>query len=311
MRDYFTYLPLAEETLVWGAGVTSTGFLRTPPGAAYPPKDLGHPPDHLFTWKHGRMLDSWQIVYLHGGQGEFESKATGRCRVGEGTAFILFPGEWHRYRPDRETGWTESWVEFEGGVPDRLRDSGSLDPAAAVFPGKKAAVFPEVLERIHLQATGLPFGFAAHLATSALQLLALRVQREGRAGVPESPAVGVIRKARELLEQERDEPVGIRALARELGMAESHFRRVFKAHTGISPKQYHRAIRHRRVRALLRGTALTIAEIAARTGYHSAFHLSSEFRKATGNSPSAWRRLQWEERQYPEEGEKEETGFLG
>lgn len=298
MRDYFTYLPLAEETLVWGAGVTSTGFLRTPPGAPYPTKNLGHPPDHLFTWKQGRILDSWQIVHIHGGRGEFESQSGGRCSVGEGATFVLFPGEWHRYRPVRDTGWTESWVEFEGGVPDRLRDSGSLHPSKAVFFGDKPPGFTEALNRIHLQAKGLPFGFAAHLATSALQLLALLVQQEGRVDIPDSPARMIVRRAREELEKGSSGPVCIGALSRMLGVADSHFRRIFKSHTGISPKQYSLAIRHRRVRALLRGTSLSMAEIAARTGFHSAFHLSAEFKKETGQPPSIWRRFQRQELRY-------------
>lgn len=28
--------------------------------------------------------------------------------------FLLFPGEWHNYRPDPHTGWHESWVGFTG-----------------------------------------------------------------------------------------------------------------------------------------------------------------------------------------------------
>ncbi|MFZ4774310.1 MAG: AraC family transcriptional regulator [Terrimicrobiaceae bacterium] len=301
MKDYFAYLPLAEETLLWGAGVTSTGFLGTPPGVPYPRKNLGHPPDHIFTWNRGRVLDSWQIVHVHEGGGEFESQNSRRCRVKEGTTFILFPGEWHRYRPDRKTGWVESWVEFEGGVPDRLRDSGSLDVAKAVFPGRKPPEFIETLNRIHLQAKGMPFGFAAHLATSALQLLSLLVQQDGRATIPDSPAKSVVRRAREELEKSSDQPVCIGALARTLGVAESHFRRIFKSETGVSPKHYSRTIRHRRVRALLRSTALSVTEIAARTGYHSAFHLSAEFKKETGQPPSIWRRFQRQELQYSEE----------
>ncbi len=298
MRDYFTYLPLAEETLLWGAGVTSTGFLRSASGTVYPTKNLGHPPDHLFTWKRGRVLDSWQIVHLHEGRGEFESKSAGRRRVEKGGTFILFPGEWHRYRPDRTTGWSESWVEFEGAVPEHLKERGLLAPSNAVFSGGEPVRINEVLAGIHSLAKARPSGFAAHLATSALQLLALLVQQDGTAVIPDSPAQIVVNRARDILEKVSEEPVCIAALSRKLGVAQSHFRRIFKAHTGVSPKQYSRAIRHRRVRALLRGSALSVAEIAIRTGYHSAFHLSSEFKKETGLAPSLWRRFQHQEHQY-------------
>ena len=32
---------------------------------------------------------------------------------------LLFPGEWHSYYPDSETGWDEYWVGFRGVHIDR------------------------------------------------------------------------------------------------------------------------------------------------------------------------------------------------
>ena len=100
MRNYFTYLPRPEKPPVWGIAVTGAGFTRIPPGGAYPPTEFHHPSDHMFTWEKGRVLDMWQIILIHRGSGWFESHPTGRRRCRAGTVFILFPGVWHRYKPD-------------------------------------------------------------------------------------------------------------------------------------------------------------------------------------------------------------------
>lgn len=289
MRDFFTYLPLAKETLAWGAAVTSAGFVHTRPGSAYPARNAGHPPGHFFTWARGRTLDAWQILLIQEGGGWFESRQTGRRRVRAGTVFILFPGIWHRYAPDQATGWAESWIELEGPVPDRLRKTGVLDPARAVFHLGAQPELTEAMMRCHQLAQDIPAGFAGQLATTALQVLAFALTLRDASVGPPKRMEELIRRARTLLVERCDQPLQISRLARELGVGESYFRRAFKAHTGLSPKRYVMDLRLRHVRSLLRGSSDTVTEIAERLGYHSAYHLSSEFKKQTGLSPSAWR----------------------
>ena len=70
------------------------------------------------------------------------------------------------------------------------------------------------------------------------------------------------------LEREESEP-SLTALAREAGFSPAHFQKLFKAHTGLSPKQYAKAVRARRLReALERGASVTDAIYEA--GYASA-----------------------------------------
>jgi two-component system response regulator YesN len=57
----------------------------------------------------------------------------------------------------------------------------------------------------------------------------------------------------------------------------------------LTPKQYLAAVRVRRAEELLAGTKLTIAEVARRLGYSSAYHLSADFKKRVGHSPQVWR----------------------
>src|ERR1035441_4268218 len=82
------------------------------PGTAYPPS--GHPKGFAFDWQHGRVLDGFAIVYISNGRGKFESKPNYSAPIEPGHAFLLFPGVWHRYAPDPETGWYEHWIGFDG-----------------------------------------------------------------------------------------------------------------------------------------------------------------------------------------------------
>ena len=289
MRNSSIYLPLVPERLVWGLAVMSTGYTRTPPHSPYPSPTLRHPDDHMFTWERGRTLDAFQCLTIHRGAGWFESRETGRLRVTEGSAILLFPAVWHRYKPDRETGWTETWIEFAGPVPNELRRTDTLDPSHAIYP---RALSPELLDltRSAIEfSQNQPPGFAGQLAAITLQILAALVASRERIRQPPSHVQKIVQRAKTLLLERFDEAHRIRDVARELGIAESHFRRIFKKSTGLSPKEYVLDLRLREVRILLQGSALTIGEIADRTGYNSAYHLSAEFKKRTGISPSAWR----------------------
>ncbi len=109
-QSFSRYLPVSRRDERWGLYVTTAGQSRIPPQAAYPPSL--HPRNYNFDWQHGRVLMDHQVVYISRGRGWFESHGTGRRRIESGDAFLLFPGLWHRYRPDRQTGWDEHWVGF-------------------------------------------------------------------------------------------------------------------------------------------------------------------------------------------------------
>lgn len=289
MNDSFTYLPPATTELAWGLAVASTGFVRTPPDSPYPSTALRHPADHLFTWARGRTLDCFQVLFVQRGAGWFETRESGRLRIEEGSTFLLFPGVWHRYAPDRETGWSETWIEFEGMIPERLRAEGVLSEET---PNYGPAPAPDIAERMRfcheLARTQAP-GSAGQLAAATLQILAALAASRESGRQPTSHVQNVVQRAKLLLLERFEGALRIQDVARELGIAESHLRRVFKASTGLSPKDYLLELRLRQVRILLQGSSLTLGEIAERTGYNSGYHLSAEFKKRIGVSPSAWR----------------------
>jgi AraC-like DNA-binding protein len=78
-------------------------------------------------------------------------------------------------------------------------------------------------------------------------------------------------------------------MAASFSMSEKHFRRIFKQQTGLSPYQYHMQVRVYRAKEMLRGTTLSVKEIAASLCFETPFHFSNAFKKQTGVSPSQWR----------------------
>ena len=105
-----------------------------------------------------------------------------------------------------------------------------------------------------------------------------------------SPAADKIERACRLLGAEPfAEAPDLSGLARSLGMSYSAFRHAFKAQAGSGPAQYRLACRLQLAQRLLADSALPLAVIAERTGFPSAAHFSTLFKKKAGLSPRDYR----------------------
>lgn len=286
-EDYFRYFAVGPEISSWGLAVSAAGCTRVPAHSAYPPGR--HPADHDFEWERGRVLEAVQIVLIAGGGGVFEVRGAAARRVEAGTAFILLPGQWHRYRPDPATGWEESWVELCGPTVETLGRAGVLGGRELVRSGVLEAGLESALERVHERSREGPPGFDAERAACGFAVLAAW-EKAGRTQPEPDRLTRAVLEAERYLAEHHTEPVNIEALARRLGVGYSHFRRAFRRHTGFAPWQY--VLHHRlaRARRLLAAGDGTLEALSAQLGFSSGFHLSSAFKQAFGLSPSRWRR---------------------
>src|SRR4051812_15113192 len=124
--NYFVYMPDNRISATWGCSAVSTGYTEIAPHSDYPPSR--HPDDHHFSWSRGRILHAYQIVFISAGRGKLEFGSQRRhVPVVSGSIFLLFPGEWHRFAPDRASGWTEHWIECRGSAFDYALDTGLLN----------------------------------------------------------------------------------------------------------------------------------------------------------------------------------------
>jgi transcriptional regulator GlxA family with amidase domain len=79
-------------------------------------------------------------------------------------------------------------------------------------------------------------------------------------------------------------------LAGLAGVSERHLARLFVEHTGQTPGRYVRLARVEAAAQLLAATELTVAAVAARTGFGSAETLRQAFTDRYGIAPSRYRR---------------------
>lgn len=126
----FQYLPVTKADIHREIYVTAVGHLTYKPNTPYP--CTGHPQDYKFQWSQGRELADFALIHVEQGSGEFEDRLHGRLEWNSGDVLILPPGVWHRYRPLRSIGWTESWICANGALLHRLRRKGYL-PRTPLF----------------------------------------------------------------------------------------------------------------------------------------------------------------------------------
>ena len=97
-------------------------------------------------------------------------------------------------------------------------------------------------------------------------------------------------RARDLLREVHDQPVSIRAIARESAMSPYHFIRQFTAVFGETPHQFRIQARLDRARHLLALSDYSITDVCMEVGFSSLGSFSSLFLRRFGTPPSAYRR---------------------
>jgi AraC-like DNA-binding protein len=287
MKSFHKYLPVTALEEKWGFYVTTVGCNNIPAHQSYP-RNKEHPSSHSFTWNKGRILDGYYIVFIPKGQGVFESARTSSVTITAGTCFLLFPGVWHRYKPDEEMGWEEYWVGFKGNYPDALMTKGFFEPGKPVVQTGLheglLILFQKLLETVQIGQAG----YHQVIAGITLQLLGL-LHTTLAYTKHDDPTGQLIDKARFLMRESLESNMDMEKLAKQLPMGYSTFRKLFKEQTGLPPNQYHLNLRLDKAKELLETTALTINEIAYQAGFDSVFYFSKIFKKKNKCSPTAYR----------------------
>ena len=288
---HLKYLAVTPADLLWGTAVNSVGMQEIASGTEYPPTN--HPPRYIFNFDNGRILHEYQLIYITEGRGKFYCETLGRNRgisIGSGMVFLLFPGEWHSYRPDPQTGWKEYWIGFNSAFMKNLIDNGFFAKDKPVFMVNihedLVALYNEAIAAAERQESG----FQQLLAGIVMRLVSLVYFYDKNQQYEKSDIADKVAQAKVII-QENYSDISPEEIASKLCLSYSTFRKTFKEYTGFSPARYIGEVRMSKAKELLTNTSLSIKEVAYHVGYNNHDYFFTAFRHVTGKTPAEYRTM--------------------
>ena len=173
-----------------------------------------------------------------------------------------------------------------GFKPELLGELGRGEGfGVAVLPGS-ARVAAACLGPV---GSGIGWDEAAFLAAAAALAAADRPARVGGA-LGRRVDRDRVHDAADFLLEHSAEKVSLEDAARVAGLSAFHFLRVFRRELGLTPHQFLVQARLRRAQRLLRGSALSVTDVAYEVGFGDLSHFQNTFRRLVGVTPGRFRR---------------------
>ncbi len=283
------YLISNEQDVAWGMVVTTAGSQNIEPGTPYPSPN--HPGRYLFSTRNGRILTEYQLVYISRGRGYFASSSQKETEIHEGLVFLLFPGEWHTYYPDPQTGWHESWIGFTGRNMDKRVEAGFFHTNKPIF---NVGIQEDILT-LFKRAVGVSCeqraGYQQMLAGIVNLLVGLIYSGDRQNAFEDIKVTNQINRAKIIMQENIGQNLSCEEIAEQVGMGYSWFRRVFKEYTGFAPAQYMKELKINTAKELLTNTPMSCQEIAYETGFETASYFNAVFRQKIKMTPGQYRAM--------------------
>ena len=229
-----------------------------------------------------RVNHYFQLVYLVQGEGFLESRSFQRKAVRAGHAFILFPGEWHFYRPLRQENWKEYWITFSGDTIQSLMHQNLLNPAKPLYFSGKDESLVGLFKECFTIGMARTIDGQDKAGICLLQILnKVLINRVNYAILPEDPIVSDIMK---LIASEPADKWDFEKIAEEHGISYSQLRQRFFKGNGNTLLRFLNRERIFRAGYLL-SKGQSVKEACFEIGMKDPFYFSRLFKSIMGKSP--------------------------
>jgi len=226
-----------------------------------------------------RQLGLYGAVYIEEGQGIFITKNHGKYTVGPGDIMLLFPEEPHVYFSRQQ--WKTKWIVWGGPEADIIREIGYVLSSHPVIPDK-LGLFNQAFEKLIPIITQENIGVVFLRKNIILEMICglysyLQIKGEQTYQSKVMQEVVLFIKANFI------KPLSVSELALQFNMSVTHFRRLFRHYTGISPSRFITSLRISEAKWLL-SQQINIKEVAFYVGYTNIFYFMRVFKKMTGTT---------------------------
>ncbi len=239
-----------------------------------------------YTWGPG-VRDHYLIHYIVSGKGVYTINHT-VYELRAGDVFLVKPNQLISYSADRAEPWEYYWVGFNGVGANRLVRELPFREECPVHHCQNTERIKKALLDIFLARGPEPCSEARMVGH--LYLFAAALMQEARQLAPHALDSGAqhVLNAVKFIQFNYSHEIGIDEIARAVGISRSHLYRVFISSLGCSPIDYLTQYRIDEACALLKNSALSIAEIAVSVGFFDPFYFSRVFKKNVGVPPSRY-----------------------
>lgn len=220
-----------------------------------------------------------------------ETMEHGEFLVRPGEVICLWPQKWHDVTEHQGVPLQTIWCELAGhSVPKVTRLFGVTPDRPIVRPAQEDevhALFKEIVAGFHSPETLHP----GHFLQRFHRIAELCAQgNTGRVTSGRRPTETLVQRAIRVCETGMLTFPTVEQLAKQLGVSQNTLLNACRRELGLSAVELIVRIKLDKARELLRTTDHKLLSIALACGFRSLSHFVHIFRKATGDTPDAWRR---------------------
>ena len=250
--------------------------------------NLARKPPHMEA-TGGRVMEANVIGFVTRGRGFYEDRTVGRRQVEAPVAICQYAGIWHCFDPAPGTVWDELYVIYDGRAAREC--FGTIVPQVPLIHcAENADRLYDAFSRLHAA-----WFFGTPLERPRLPYYLHEILYELHVACHGTPAPDArdphARLRAAMLEHIASPEFDLAKFAWANGLSYDTLRKQFQKAVGMSPKQYFLNLKLHRAKELLLLPSCRIGEVSRHVGIADPYYFSRLFRKRTGLSPRAWRRV--------------------
>lgn len=235
------------------------------------------------------------IHFILSGKGKFFCSNV-EYDLGENQAFLIEPSAMTFYQADFEDPWHYLWIAFKGDKAVEIMNRIGISSDNPVLTGdreKIIAITEAILDtdssgfKEELKRQSLLYDFLSTICPDTMYSESLSQSTELRNN-------NYLVRAIEFIQNNFYNQIGVSDVSSHLGISRNYLFTLFKNTMGHSPSEYLAYCRLNRACHMLDDSALSVENVAYSCGYDSLSVFSKAFKHKYGLTPSAYRKLKYE-----------------
>lgn len=227
------------------------------------------------------------IEFVISGTGTVKT-STATFHPSAGDSYLLRKGEAHDYYSDPDDPWVKIWINAMGILPPEILDSYGLHQSM-LFPKLDTSSYIKQIHEIgRADTTDMDTMYDRCLVVfiRLVQFLRQSITGPNKTGnIPEN-----ITQLKNYIDLNLGLPLTMKICNEITHLSTSQTIRSFRQAYGVPPYEYLSQQRIEYAKVLLRGSSLTLQDIAAQLGFSDQFYFSKYFKKRVGQSPKDYRK---------------------